>query len=141
MIRKKIYPAPPGSPAHVPPKFLPVPDPGDPPYDHIDHCINSVRESLMYGPFSPYGFSTKSIQAHLFFSGLSSIRCSADITPNVWQWDPRIDQNRARIDVVHTCTNWDSLTGWAKNHKLKLLLNMTERAPDDWTRHPAKLDM
>ncbi|KZS92001.1 hypothetical protein SISNIDRAFT_456196 [Sistotremastrum niveocremeum HHB9708] len=46
---------------------------GQPAPDHLDHCVNTVRESLI---------------------------CNADVTPNVWQWSdirggnfPRRDEN------------------------------------------------
>jgi hypothetical protein len=65
----------------------PQPLPGLGPFDHIDHCIQSLRES---------------------------ITCSADITPNVWLWEDRYGFNIPRIDTVHTCRNFQKINDWAE---------------------------
>jgi len=54
--------------------------------DHIDHCINSIRESLM---------------------------CNADLSPDVWQVDPRDKVSKIQFNSVHTCRDWSSIQEWA----------------------------
>lgn len=58
-------------------------------FDHIDHCINAIRESLM---------------------------CSADITPNVFLWDDRVERVVPAFDVVHECKDFESVKEWAVEH-------------------------
>lgn len=58
------------------------------PFDHIDHCINALRETVM---------------------------CSADITPNVWQRDSGSHNiSIVHFNTLHTCRNFDALRDWAK---------------------------
>lgn len=61
------------------------------PFDHVAHCINSIRESLM---------------------------CSADITPNVWYWDERVQRSIPSFDVVHECRDFGALKEWALERQL-----------------------
>lgn len=72
---------------------IPPQTPGDlsEPFDHLDHCINNVREALM---------------------------CNADLTPVVVQWDPATHWHYAHLDVVHTCKDWDAIQRWAVDHAM-----------------------
>ncbi|KZS87708.1 hypothetical protein SISNIDRAFT_535241 [Sistotremastrum niveocremeum HHB9708] len=65
-------------------------------FDHVDHCVNSIRESLM---------------------------CNADISVNVWQWDAKRKRSIPRLDVLHTCKNWEGIAGWAHENNLTAGLN------------------
>lgn len=62
------------------------------PFDHVTHCINSIRESLM---------------------------CSADITPNAWYWDERVQMSVPAFDVVHECRDFGALKEWALERQLE----------------------
>lgn len=90
---------------------LPPGDPGDPPFDHLDHCFNSIRETLM---------------------------CSADVTPAVFQWDPKTQKNWGRVDVEHTCRDWDRIIEWAKEWRLRPKLSKEGHVADDWAGLPAR---
>ncbi|KZS87710.1 hypothetical protein SISNIDRAFT_419206 [Sistotremastrum niveocremeum HHB9708] len=70
-------------------------------FDHVDHCINSVRESLM---------------------------CNADIAVNVWQWDPKKMVSAPRLDNLHVCKNWDDIYEWANQHKITSGFNTSRHA-------------
>lgn len=59
--------------------------------DHIDHCLNAVRQSLM---------------------------CSADITPLVWQRDEGTHVSQIHFNTVHTCRNWSAVQKWASDHSI-----------------------
>ncbi|KZS95188.1 hypothetical protein SISNIDRAFT_408923, partial [Sistotremastrum niveocremeum HHB9708] len=61
-------------------------------FDHVDHCINIIRESIV---------------------------CHADITPNVWQWDEDRQVSFPHFDNIHTCRNWDAIMDWAREHQMK----------------------
>ena len=56
---------------------------------HIDHCVDSIRQTLM---------------------------CNADITPLTWTWDDRRQKHFNRGTVLHTCKRFDKLLDWAGKH-------------------------
>ena len=60
--------------------------------EHIDHCIDSVRQSLM---------------------------CSADITPLPFQWVEQDERAKEVARVLHTCRAFDPIREWAKNNKVQ----------------------
>ena len=87
MIRKALWPA-----RYAPEDIGKVHIPEDPDeFDHNDHCINSIRESIM---------------------------CHGDVSVNVWQWDEEEKWSKPHFDNVHMCRSHDSLLGWAKDHSL-----------------------
>ncbi len=53
--------------------------------EHVDHCIDGLRQSLM---------------------------CTGDITPNVFQHSAKTNDMRARATVVHECRSFDKLRQW-----------------------------
>ncbi|KZS89072.1 hypothetical protein SISNIDRAFT_497640 [Sistotremastrum niveocremeum HHB9708] len=58
--------------------------------DHVDHCLNILREHIV---------------------------CTANTTPNVFQWSEDKKMIFPHFDSVHVCRNWESITEWAANHK------------------------
>lgn len=58
--------------------------------DHMSHCLDMVRQSLM---------------------------CYADTTPVVWQWSDRAAGIQISLDVVHTCRDFDAVRRWAEEHR------------------------
>jgi hypothetical protein len=57
---------------------------------HIDHCIDSIRQSLM---------------------------CSADVTPLSYVWWSKSDELLPSTAVQHTCRDFNALVEWAKEHR------------------------
>jgi len=53
---------------------------------HIDHCIESLRQSLT---------------------------CSADVTANGFEWLPQTHYLRPRLDTVHRCRNFSRIREYA----------------------------
>jgi hypothetical protein len=70
--------------------------------DHIDHCIDSIRQSLM---------------------------CSSDISAISWSWSE--DENRAKKDVttIHTCRDFEAIKEWAIQNRAEYFTR-TIRVPD-----------
>jgi hypothetical protein len=64
--------------------------------DCVDHCIDSIRQSLM---------------------------CSSDISTIYWQWSAEKHQVLPRAGTTHTCRNFEKIKAWAVEHKLKHSLN------------------
>ena len=55
--------------------------------EHIDHCIDSIRQSLT---------------------------CNADISVLTWSWDVREQRNIPQAEVPHVCRRFDKLQEWAE---------------------------
>lgn len=94
-IRKQL------APDYYPPLDLSL----DGNFRHIDHCVDSIRQSLM---------------------------CASDVSTVVWQKIPDINEEVIRIhsDVLHTCRNFDKIRQWAVEHRLDVPFNMTGRMED-----------
>ncbi|KAF8319623.1 hypothetical protein DL93DRAFT_2053465, partial [Clavulina sp. PMI_390] len=81
--------------------------------EHLDHCANSIRQSLM---------------------------CNADMTPIRWKWNPRARVSDPHFTNVHTCKNWDRISDFARSVAAKTPLDRWHFAPDDlqYPEHPYK---
>ncbi|KAJ7732828.1 hypothetical protein B0H16DRAFT_1580446 [Mycena metata] len=77
---------------------------GDYIFDHLDHCVNSLRLALT---------------------------CAADITPHIWRWNEKSQQSTGRSNVVHTCKNWDAIHEWAERTRITTHYNYTIHVLDD----------
>ncbi|PPR03356.1 hypothetical protein CVT26_007795 [Gymnopilus dilepis] len=66
--------------------------------EHISHCVDSIRQSLML---------TKTIDADK--------RCNADISVNVWQWDPVMKSVKGHSTQAHTCKNFEKIWEWTRS--------------------------
>lgn len=86
MIRKALHPE------YYRPEH-PGPNPGDQDEilgaDHIDHCVDAIRQSLM---------------------------CSADISVLTWTWNENKRQNMEMGTILHTCRKFDKIQMWARKH-------------------------
>jgi hypothetical protein len=71
---------------------------------HSDHCIDSIRQSLM---------------------------CSADVTPIVWAWDEKSHRSSHRTDTLHSCRNFEKIQEWAKDNQVDGELVENVRVEDD----------
>ncbi|KAL1958761.1 hypothetical protein VTO42DRAFT_3880 [Malbranchea cinnamomea] len=58
---------------------------------HIDHCIDSIRQSLM---------------------------CSSDISTIPWTWDEEDQEAKAVGATIHTCRDFDRISEWAREHRI-----------------------
>ncbi|TRM64878.1 hypothetical protein BD626DRAFT_490213 [Schizophyllum amplum] len=56
-------------------------------YEHLSHCVDSIRQSLM---------------------------CSSDISVNVWQWSEHYQGVAGRVNVAHSCRNFDKIKDWVR---------------------------
>ena len=58
----------------------------------IDHCVDSIRQSLM---------------------------CHSDLATVYWQWMPFRRIPLPRLEITHTCRNFEAVQQWAKDHELE----------------------
>lgn len=72
--------------------------------DHTDHCIDNLRQGIM---------------------------CAVDVTPLVWQWNDERQKLGPRMDVIHSCRNFDNVKEWAKAHSFTGNLDNSVHIKDD----------
>ncbi|ETS85646.1 hypothetical protein PFICI_03671 [Pestalotiopsis fici W106-1] len=79
---------------------------------HIDHCVDTIRQSLM---------------------------CNADISPLTWMWDDERAKILAKGTIVHTCRRFDKIQEWASRYNYGKMMDSTQKAvndpldPETWT--------
>lgn len=71
--------------------------------DHIDHCIDSIRQSLM---------------------------CSADVTPLTWAWDEEDQKLEPVATIMHTCRDFDAVREWARENIVRVFDTSVRVEPD-----------
>ncbi|KAF5327876.1 hypothetical protein D9619_003923 [Psilocybe cf. subviscida] len=71
---------------------------------HVDHCVDSIRQSLM---------------------------CSADISTVGWQWSDDLQNNTFQGGVAHKCRNFDMIQDWARQQALPYHYDSSIRIVDD----------
>ncbi|KAF9893744.1 hypothetical protein FE257_009914 [Aspergillus nanangensis] len=54
--------------------------------EHLDHCVDSIRQSLM---------------------------CSSDISVIIWQWHEPSQSVRPHANITHTCRDFEAIRNWA----------------------------
>ncbi|KAF2672750.1 hypothetical protein BT63DRAFT_359391, partial [Microthyrium microscopicum] len=64
--------------------------------EHLDHCIDSLRQSLM---------------------------CSADVTPLYWVWSPKRNLTLPEARVTHTCRDFEAIRQWALERQMVVPFN------------------
>lgn len=64
-----------------------------PSLDHIDHCIDSLRQLVM---------------------------CRTDVAIQTYSWIPTLRIPWANFETEHECQNWDALDGWASQRAFDL---------------------
>ena len=98
-IRKGLYPD------HYP-SIRPGPNGEDEVFgrEHLDHCVDSIRQSLM---------------------------CSADISPITWTWSEKQQGAKAQAEVLHTCRDYGRLRDWALGRQLLAPFDPSVYVEDD----------
>jgi Mycotoxin biosynthesis protein UstYa len=73
--------------------------------DHIEHCYDSLRQSLM---------------------------CAVDVTPLTWKWVEKYQTSKAVLQVMHTCRDFEAVKRWAMERRVAEF-NLSVHVPDDWS--------
>ncbi|KAJ8489377.1 hypothetical protein ONZ45_g11588 [Pleurotus djamor] len=93
-IRKALFPA------HYPDDTMDDPQIAE----HISHCLDSVRQSLM---------------------------CSSDVSTIVWKWDEKHHQAFPKGSVVHRCRDFDQIKEWALDRRTVEKYNTSRHVESD----------
>ncbi|KAE8142314.1 hypothetical protein BDV38DRAFT_278479 [Aspergillus pseudotamarii] len=70
--------------------------------EHVDHCIDSIRQSLM---------------------------CAADVTALTGFWNEEQQLVKAKLDVIRTCRDFEAIRDWGMEHRA-LQWNRTVYVPN-----------
>ncbi|KAL1745427.1 hypothetical protein HDZ31DRAFT_63175 [Schizophyllum fasciatum] len=74
-------------------------------YEHLSHCVDSIRQSLM---------------------------CSSDVSVNVWQWSEHYEAVAGRVNVAHSCRNFNKIKDWVRERLApEMPFNEFEKADND----------
>lgn len=60
--------------------------------DHIDHCVDMIRQNIM---------------------------CSSDITPLPFEWDKKAKMSKVVGTVLRTCRDFDAMRAWALENRVR----------------------
>ncbi|KAF8988495.1 hypothetical protein BDQ17DRAFT_1434991 [Cyathus striatus] len=79
---------------------------------HQLHCLNMIRKIIQSEYYPDFQLPGIHIQ-HCIGAIRQALMCFADTTPVVWQFRPEFGQVVQRDDVLHTCSDFDIIKGWA----------------------------
>ena len=80
MLRKLLYPT----------KY--VPDMSEDGIYHMEHCVESLRQSL---------------------------QCASDVSTIFWEWSPANKKMMGNTQTTHTCRDFEKIQQWGRKHKLE----------------------
>ena len=65
-----------------------------------------------------------------------SLRCSADVSVNVWQWSTELDPVVGYSTQAHPCRNFDKLRDWTRERRLDEWIDIRLSVEDDLPSPP-----
>ncbi|KAK3998065.1 hypothetical protein QBC44DRAFT_386294 [Cladorrhinum sp. PSN332] len=86
---------------------------------HQLHCLNMIRKRLYreYYPPDEEMMGMEHIE-HCYDSLRQSLMCSVDVTPLPWQWVEKDQQAKVVGRVLHTCRDFEAVKKWAVERKV-----------------------
>ncbi|KAH8804045.1 hypothetical protein DL96DRAFT_1475324, partial [Flagelloscypha sp. PMI_526] len=94
---------------------------------HQLHCINMLRMKLSSEYYEGNGLMDDDHLSHCIDTLRQAVSCNADVTPFVWRWSEAHNQYMGRLDVVHSCRNFEAIKDWARPRAVVVELNKTHR--------------
>jgi hypothetical protein len=70
------------------------------------------------------------------FVGNNFLRCSADISVNVWQWSEELSAVVGYSTQAHSCRNFNKLRDWARARQLEKWIDFRQFVEDDLPAPP-----
>ncbi|KAK8094990.1 hypothetical protein PG997_001675 [Apiospora hydei] len=85
---------------------------------HQLHCLNMLRKRLYSKTDYPPDHELMGIEhlEHCYDALRQSLMCSADITPLPWRWVEQMQEAKEVAQVAHTCRDFDVIREWAKRN-------------------------
>ncbi|KAF7186853.1 hypothetical protein HII31_11813, partial [Pseudocercospora fuligena] len=87
---------------------------------HQLHCLNALRKTIYPERYKEDmdDFFLEDGTRNFTNSIRQSIMCHGDIATVYWRWMPFRRQPLPRLEITHTCRNFEALQEWAKAHQL-----------------------
>ena len=89
--------------------------------EHLDHCIDLLRQSLMVW------FNL----VPMFIAIPNAMQCSVDIAPLTFARKKRGDSGKAVAEVIHGCRSFIEVQRWALNRRFDDEIDLTSIVTDD----------
>jgi hypothetical protein len=80
ILRKRLYP-----------DIYPPDNRGEDGIDHMEHCVESIRQSL---------------------------QCFSDVSTLYWEWSEKTQRMLGNTKTTHTCRNFEKIQDWAKKNSM-----------------------
>lgn len=98
---------------------------------HQLHCLNNVRQALHKDHYPHNHHLTEDHVSHCIDSIRQSLMCSADISVNVWQWSQELSAVVGYSTQAHSCRNFDKLKDWARSRRIQDWIDIRLFVEDD----------
>ncbi|KAH8822805.1 hypothetical protein DL96DRAFT_316715 [Flagelloscypha sp. PMI_526] len=98
---------------------------------HQLHCINMLRMKLFPDYYMDKGLMDDEHLSHCIDSLRQAVSCSADVTPLVWKWNEARNAYMGRLDVVHSCRDFEKVQDWARPRAVAHLNKTFRVVPPD----------
>jgi hypothetical protein len=73
-------------------------------------------------PLKPFFAFT--VRPHSEFCICHVTRCSADTSLNVWQWSRTLNHVVGRVNVAHSCRNFEKIKEWTLERRMRKWIDM-----------------
>ena len=91
LLRKRLYP-----------DVYPISNKGEENIDHLEHCVESIRQSL---------------------------QCFGDVSTIFWEWDEKTQRMLGNTKTTHTCRNFEKIKDWAREHSMPQQTDFLQHVP------------
>ncbi|KAH6904504.1 hypothetical protein BKA70DRAFT_1296991 [Coprinopsis sp. MPI-PUGE-AT-0042] len=99
---------------------------------HQIHCLNTVRKAVYIDHYRGHdSHLTDEHISHCIDSVRQSLMCNADISVNVWQWSEEVRAVVGYSTNAHTCKNYNKIQGWARENRLHKWIDIQTHIPDE----------
>ncbi|KAH6914620.1 hypothetical protein BKA70DRAFT_1256629 [Coprinopsis sp. MPI-PUGE-AT-0042] len=99
---------------------------------HQIHCLNTVRKAVYMDHYRGHdSHLTDEHISHCIDSIRQSLMCNADISVNVWQWSEDVYAVVGYSTNAHTCKNYNKIQGWARENRLHKWIDIKTHIPDE----------
>ncbi|KAF8533201.1 hypothetical protein BDD12DRAFT_866480 [Trichophaea hybrida] len=85
---------------------------------HQLHCLNMIRKRLWSNETFSADHELMGIEhlSHCIDSLRQSLMCSSDISPLTWVWDEKAKEAKEIMEVQHTCRDFGKIQEWAREN-------------------------
>ncbi|PPR03482.1 hypothetical protein CVT26_007888 [Gymnopilus dilepis] len=98
---------------------------------HQLHCLNNVRRALHRDRYADDTDLDDEHVSHCIDTIRQSLMCNADTSVNVWQWSNEVSAVVGYSTQAHSCKNFDKLREWARSRRVHKWINTRLFVEDD----------